>query len=36
MLDASQTNTVTFSLNGKEMTVPEGTTIWDAANGQGL
>jgi formate dehydrogenase major subunit len=36
MLDASRTNTVTFSLNGKDVTVPEGTTIWDAANGQGF
>jgi len=36
MLDASQTNTVTFSLDGKDVTVPEGTTIWDAANGQGF
>lgn len=36
MLDASQTNTVTFSLNGEDVTVPEGTTIWDAANGKGF
>ncbi|MBE1293891.1 MAG: formate dehydrogenase subunit alpha [Rhodobacteraceae bacterium] len=36
MLDASQTNTVTFSLDGKDVTVPEGTSIWDAANGQGF
>ncbi|WP_294230245.1 formate dehydrogenase subunit alpha, partial [uncultured Shimia sp.] len=36
MLDASQTKTVTFSLNGQDVTVPEGTTIWDAANGQGF
>ncbi|KNG94559.1 formate dehydrogenase subunit alpha [Pseudaestuariivita atlantica] len=28
--------TVTFSLNGKDVTVPEGTTIWEAANGRGL
>jgi len=36
MLDASQTTTVTFSLDGKDVTVPEGTSIWDAANGQGF
>ena len=36
MLDASETKTVTFNLNGDDVTVPEGTTIWDAANGRGL
>ena len=36
MLDASPTRTVTFNLNGDDVTVPEGTTIWDAANGRGL
>ncbi len=36
MLDASPNKTVTFNLNGDDVTVPEGTTIWDAANGQGL
>ena len=36
MLDASPTKTVTFKLNGDDVTVPEGTTIWDAANGRGL
>ncbi|WP_170517761.1 formate dehydrogenase subunit alpha [Ruegeria atlantica] len=36
MLDASPTKTVTFNLNGDDVTVPEGTTIWDAANGRGL
>ncbi|WP_170414185.1 formate dehydrogenase subunit alpha [Ruegeria arenilitoris] len=36
MLDASPTKTVTFNLNGDDITVPEGTTIWDAANGRGL
>ena len=30
------TNTVTFTLNGTETTVPAGTTIWEAANGKGL
>ncbi|MDP5218654.1 formate dehydrogenase subunit alpha [Ruegeria sp. 2205SS24-7] len=36
MLDASETKTVTFSLNGEDVTVPEGWTIWEAANGKGL
>lgn len=36
MLDASPTKTVTFNLNGDDVTVPEGTTIWDAAHGRGL
>jgi formate dehydrogenase major subunit len=36
MLDAQDTKTVTFSLNGDQVTVPEGTTIWEAANGRGL
>ncbi len=36
MLDASPNKTVTFNLNGDDVTVPEGTTIWEAANGQGL
>ncbi|MEX0327648.1 MAG: formate dehydrogenase subunit alpha [Ruegeria sp.] len=36
MLDASPTKTVTFNLNGDDVTVPEGTTIWEAANGRGL
>ena len=35
MLDAAE-STVTFNLNGKDVTVPEGWTIWEAANGQGL
>ena len=34
MLDA--TKTITFSLDGEDVTVPEGTTIWEAAHGQGL
>ena len=34
MLDAGKT--VTFSLNGEEVTVPEGWTIWEAAHGRGL
>ncbi len=36
MLDASTTKTVTFSLDGDDVTVPEGTTIWEAAHGRGL
>lgn len=36
MLDASPTKTVTFNLNGQDVTVPEGWTIWEAAKGQGF
>jgi len=36
MLDGQETKTVTINLNGKDVTVPEGWTIWEAANGQGL
>ncbi len=36
MLDANSTKTVTFTLNGKEVTVPDGWTIWEAAQGRGL
>jgi len=35
MLDASPTKTVTFNLNGEDVTVPEGWTIWEAAKGEG-
>ena len=35
-MDGSHIPTVTISLNGKEVTVPEGYTIWEAANGRGL
>ncbi|PRX37261.1 formate dehydrogenase major subunit [Meinhardsimonia xiamenensis] len=28
--------TVTFTLDGQTLTVPEGTTIWEAAHGRGL
>ncbi|MEM8802082.1 MAG: 2Fe-2S iron-sulfur cluster-binding protein, partial [Pseudomonadota bacterium] len=35
MKDVIET-TVTFSLNGQDVTVPEGTTIWEAAHGRGL
>jgi len=30
------TDTVTFSLNGSDVTVPQGWTIWEAAQGRGL
>ena len=36
MADGSQTKMITFSLNGEDVTVPEGYTIWEAANGRGL
>jgi len=29
-------DTVTFSLNGNDVTIPEGMTIWEAAHGRGL
>ncbi len=34
MLDA--TKTITFTLDGEDVSVPEGTTIWEAAHGRGL
>ena len=36
MLDTTTTKTVTFTLDGKDVTVPEGTTIWEAAQAQGV
>ncbi len=36
MLDTTTTKTVTFTLDGREITVPEGTTIWEAAHAQGV
>ncbi len=36
MLDASPNKTVTFNLNGEDVTVPKGWTIWEAAKGQGF
>jgi len=36
MADGASIPTLTFSLDGKDVSVPEGTTIWEAANGQGL
>ena len=35
MPDSLQTKTVTFTLDGKTVSVPEGTSIWEAAKGQG-
>ncbi|MEM1074707.1 MAG: formate dehydrogenase subunit alpha [Pseudomonadota bacterium] len=36
MPDGAQVSTFTFTLNGEEVTVPEGFSIWEAANGQGF
>ena len=36
MLDSNPAKTVTFTLNGAETSVPEGTTLWEAAHGRGL
>lgn len=36
MLDQTEVTMVTLTLDGREVTVPEGTTLWEAANGQGL
>ncbi|MBO6895974.1 MAG: formate dehydrogenase subunit alpha [Shimia sp.] len=36
MADGAHITMVTFSLNGKDVTVPEGTTIWEAANEDGF
>jgi formate dehydrogenase major subunit len=35
MLDSTPQKTITLILDGKDVTVPEGTTIWEAAQGQG-
>jgi formate dehydrogenase major subunit len=35
MLDSTPQTTITLKLDGKDVTVPEGTTIWEAAQGQG-
>ena len=35
MPDSLNLKTVTFSLDGKNVTVSEGTTIWEAANAKG-
>ena len=36
MLDADTAATVTFNLDGEEVSVPAGWTIWEAARGRGL
>ncbi len=36
MADGAHITMVTFSLNGKDVTVPEGTTVWEAANEDGF
>ena len=36
MADGAQVSMVTFTLDGKGVTVPEGSTIWEAAHGRGL
>ncbi|HYF48083.1 MAG TPA: 2Fe-2S iron-sulfur cluster-binding protein, partial [Planctomycetota bacterium] len=36
MSTATAKKTVTLSIDGKSVTVPEGTTIWDAAQGQNI
>ncbi|WP_121067761.1 formate dehydrogenase subunit alpha [Chachezhania antarctica] len=36
MPDGAPVAMITFSLNGEDVTVPEGYTIWEAANGRGL
>jgi len=36
MADGATISTVTFTLDGDDVTVPQGTTIWDAAHGRGL
>ena len=36
MADGAQLNMVTINLNGNDVKVPQGYTIWEAANGQGL
>ena len=35
MLDSTPQKTITFELDGKELTVNEGTTIWEAAQAEG-
>ncbi len=35
-MDGANVNQITFSLNGEDVTVPEGLTIWEAAHGRGL
>ena len=35
-MDGTQVPMITLSLNGEDVSVPEGTTIWEAAHGRGL
>ena len=35
MLDSTPQKTVTIKLDGKDISVPEGATIWEAAQAQG-
>lgn len=35
-MDGAQVDQVTFRLDGEEVTVPTGLTIWEVANGRGL
>ena len=35
-MDGANVTQITFNLNGQDVTVPEGMTIWEAANGRGL
>ena len=35
-MDGAQVDQVTFKLDGEEVTVPTGLTIWEVANGRGL
>ena len=35
-MDGAQVDQVTFTLDGEEVTVPTGLTIWEVANGRGL
>ena len=35
MLDSMPQKTVTFELDGKELTVNEGTSIWESAKAEG-
>ena len=36
MKDMADIQTVTFTLDGEEVTVPDNYTIWEAAHGRGL
>jgi formate dehydrogenase major subunit len=36
MFDSVNQKMVTFVLDGEEVSVPEDSTIWEAANGRGI